>query len=80
MPVAENDAEANWQMIPDSEGRMHMVDMNSYKEDIEESFNAQNDVRFLLFTRSNPNQGQHIILNNNAQLAQSHFNPAHQTR
>lgn len=81
LPINDNDeAVANWQMIPDTEGRMHMEDINSYHEEIEESFNAANDVRFLLFTRSNPTNGIAIQFNNNAQLANSPFNPTHQTR
>lgn len=65
--------------MPAADGRMHLVDINA-PEEIESSFNAVRDMRFLLFTRNNPNVGHQIVLNNAATLANSHFNAAHPTR
>lgn len=75
-PVPDSD----WQLIPDSDGSMHMVDVKSYTNEIAPMFNPWNDVRFLLFTRDNPFVGQQIILNNAASLASSYFVASRQTR
>lgn len=48
--------------------------------DIEPRFNASSDVNFRLFTRSNPTAPQVINIFNDAELANSNFNPTHQTR
>lgn len=74
IPVDED-----WQLVPGDGGLLHLVDINA-PEEIETNFNAVRDMRFFLFTRSNPTQGHQIILNNAATLANSHFNAAHPTR
>jgi hypothetical protein len=66
--------------VPDSDGVLHMVDLATYEIDPEAHFDAINDMIFWLFTRSNPTEGQQIVLNDPASLAASHFNPAHPTR
>lgn len=67
--------------MPDAHGSMHLVDIHNYEtQHIEPTFNATNDVRFRLFTRSNPTTPQFITLNNREQLANSFFNVNHQTR
>lgn len=71
--------EPDWQMVPDGDGNMHMIDVND-KEDIEGSFNAAADVRFILFTVNNRNAGQTIAINNAGQLSASHYNAAWPTR
>lgn len=68
-----------WTLIPDSQGKMHLVDFDSFEAPIEPSFVAENDVVFLLFTRQNPTVGQ-IITFDPASLQNSNFNPSHPTR
>lgn len=72
--------EEDWQLVPDSNGKLHMVDIRSEDTVIEPSFVAINDMIFRLWTRLNPNAGQVIQIHNNAQLAASNFNPVLQTR
>lgn len=66
-----------WSLIPDSNG-MRLVDLQPYEESIEPQFVAENDVRFLLFTRQNPTVGQVITLDLES-LQNSHYNPNHPT-
>ncbi|KAG4065250.1 hypothetical protein HA402_012692 [Bradysia odoriphaga] len=71
----------NWQLIPDNNGKMRLVDINDeINMEAEPSFNAPTDVRFNLFTRQNPTVPQLIQLRNNAQLAASNFVAGRQTR
>lgn len=76
-PLQKSDED--WHLIPNSDGHLHLVDVNRI-EDIEPAFNPWTDVIFLLFTRSNQAEGQIIGLNNGVHLANSFFNPAHPTR
>lgn len=78
--MPKTDKEENWQLIPDTDGRMHIVDINSVDMDAAPAFNAQTDVIFHLFTRQNPTAPQDIQLRNNAQLAASNFVAGRQTR
>lgn len=71
-------AEPDWQLVPDGDGFMHLVDINDLA--IEPMFNAWNDVFVRLVTHSNRNNPIHIQLNNAGQLNNSPFNPSHQTR
>lgn len=66
--------------MPDTDGKMHLVDITSVDMEAEPLFDPLADTHFRLFTRQNPNAGQLIVINNNAQLAASHFNPALPTR
>lgn len=43
-------------------------------------FNAASDTRFILFTRSNPTEGQVIPLGDFEAIRNSNFNPSHETR
>ena len=53
-------ASPRWSLVPDSEGRMHLMDLQPVELEPEPFFNAVNDVFFLLFTRRNPLVGQRI--------------------
>lgn len=77
--VAVNDPKHRWAFIPDSEGRMHLIDVNPYETPVEPAFVPADDVVFLLFTRQNPTVG-HRITFDLATLTSSHFNPSHPTR
>ncbi|XP_035773086.1 pancreatic triacylglycerol lipase-like [Anopheles albimanus] len=76
--------ERNWQLVPDSEGRLRLVNTNPY--DLPESdqpaplFVPQQDIIFRLFTRASPTQPQILQLNNAGSITGSNFNPAHPTR
>jgi pancreatic triacylglycerol lipase len=71
---------ANWEMVPDADGTLRMIDLNTYEAEPEGHFVGVQDMVFILFTRSNPTVGQVIQLNNAGSLAASNFNPAHPTR
>ncbi|XP_059608069.1 pancreatic triacylglycerol lipase-like [Phlebotomus argentipes] len=78
MPVIDN---KEWAMVPDAQGKFHIVNVNeALNQEPENFFNPETDVHFLLFTQSNPTNGQTVIRNNAASLANSNFNPSHPTR
>ena len=77
-PLPKDEKTQRWTLIPDSSGKMHLIDLQSYVEPIEPLFIAENDVRFLLFTRQNPTVGQLITLDL-ASLQNSNYNPNHPT-
>ncbi|XP_065073525.1 phospholipase A1 member A-like [Ochlerotatus camptorhynchus] len=78
--------QANWQLVPNSDGHLHLVNINPYNlpeadpSDPEILFNPESDIEFRLFTRSNPTQAQILDINNPASITGSNFNPAHPTR
>lgn len=72
--------EEDWHLVPDNNGRLHLVDINNVDLEIEPSFIAFDDLIFRLWTRANPNQPQIIQIYNDVQLNASHFNPSLQTR
>jgi hypothetical protein len=51
---SETDAVHRWTLIPDAEGRMHLMDMNPIEVPVQPFFNAETDIIFLLSTRRNP--------------------------
>jgi len=53
-------AASRWELVPDSEGKLHLVDMNPIEIEPEPFFNPATDVFFVLFTRRNPTAGQRI--------------------
>lgn len=66
-------------LVPDANGQLHYIDLNTASDVPENRFVAEQDVVFRLFTRSQP--GAHIIrLNDVATLSASSFNPSHRTR
>lgn len=70
--------EPDWQLVPDGNGLMHIVDVNNLA--VEPFFNAWTDVIIRLVTRNNRNNPLPIQLNNAGLLHSSPFNPSHQTR
>jgi len=62
-----------WSLIPDQEGRMHLIDLNPMEVEVEPFFNPDTETRFLLFTRSNPTASQ-VLTFNAAQIRQTNFN------
>jgi pancreatic triacylglycerol lipase len=69
-----------WEVVPDSEGFMHLVDLRSVEDSIEPSYVPETDLVFLLFTRQNPTMGQVIRFNDPQSIENSNFNPNHPTR
>lgn len=82
-PLPKNDEnQEDWQLVPDANGKLHLVDIKS-SDDVGEvgpAFVGIQDIIFRLFTRSNLNTPQIIRINNQGDLANSFFNPQHQTR
>lgn len=72
--------EANWKLIPDADYKLHLIDINAIDDEIGPRFVGLTDIIFRLFTRSNPITPQPIQILNDAQLQNSFFNSAHQTR
>lgn len=73
-------SDEDWHLVPNTEGRMHLVDINLPPQDVESLFVPATDIVFTLFTNLNPNAPHRIFLNDPFSLAASHFNPAHPTR
>ncbi|XP_053685619.1 pancreatic triacylglycerol lipase-like [Sabethes cyaneus] len=70
-------------VVYDANGNLHLVNPNLYTvvdAEVEPRFNADTDIIFRLFTRSNPNEGQVLGWNDPSSVQNSHFNPAHPTR
>lgn len=67
-------------MVPDSDGKMHLVDIHSVDMEAEPAFNAPTDVIFRLWTRQNTGAGTIVRLNNVADLNASNFVASRPTR
>lgn len=65
--------EARWQMVPDGDGHMHLID--TLAEDVESFWNPAVDVFFVLHTRRNPTAGQRLA-RTTASLQGSQWNSA----
>ncbi|XP_070495764.1 pancreatic triacylglycerol lipase-like, partial [Chironomus tepperi] len=64
-PVQDNSiyGDERWTIARDGEGRMHLVDLNPLEVEPETFFDPSADMFFLLYTRSNPTDGQRITYN-----------------
>lgn len=69
--------EQNLVMVPDAEGRMYLVDLNTYQPPKGRSFMAERDVKFVLTTRS---ENQRIIERNLESIEASSFDKSNPTR
>lgn len=67
-----------WQMVPDGEGRMHLIDVTVPVKEIEPLFNAENDTIFILHTREN-RDGERITWTFDS-IYSSNFHPSHPVR
>lgn len=76
--VQERNTE-DWQLVPDTDGNLHMVNIREISSDVTPSF-VPGDIVFRLFTRQNPTAATTVPFNNNAVLNSSNYNPALQTR
>lgn len=68
-----------WNLIPNGDGKMFLVDIDPKQVEPEPFFNAEGDTAFLLFTRSNPTTPQRITWTAGS-ISGSHFNPSHPVR
>lgn len=50
-----------WSIVPDGEGKNHLIDLNAAEQEPEPTFEPATDVWFILFTRRNPTVGQRIF-------------------
>lgn len=55
-----DDPSHRWTLIPDAEGKMHLIDLNPYDVPIEPLFVAEKDVKFILSTRKTKKHGEEI--------------------
>uniref|UniRef100_A0A453Z0M3 Lipase domain-containing protein n=1 Tax=Anopheles gambiae TaxID=7165 RepID=A0A453Z0M3_ANOGA len=83
IPNEEQGYESNWQLVPDGDGRLHLVNTDPFNLGSQDEpaplFNADTDTIFLLFTRNNRNSG-HRITPGNAGTLGPHWNGGRQTR
>lgn len=70
-----------WELVPDSDGRMNLVDIENYDEPISPLFNPETDLVFTLRTRRNPEmiQGQNVTWNDMNTIRNSNFNASRPT-
>lgn len=66
-------------MIPDGDGKVHLIDLNPYHVELAPFFNAENDVFFMLYTQRNRDNGQRLSLNADA-IRNTQFNSGAETR
>ncbi|KAG5683258.1 hypothetical protein PVAND_012550 [Polypedilum vanderplanki] len=64
-----------WNMIPDEDGKLHVIDVNPIEDVVEPAFNPEADTRFVLFTRNNPTSGQQLFLSIDS-IRNSNFDPS----
>jgi len=69
--VADNTED--WQLVPDTDGFLHLVDINAVDMEAEPLFVPAADIVIRLRTRQNTGAGFTVGLNNNAQLSASNF-------
>ncbi|XP_059608068.1 pancreatic lipase-related protein 2-like [Phlebotomus argentipes] len=83
LPLEEAPAVDNveWALVPDAEGKFHIVSVQeALDEEPESFFNPETDTHFHLYTQNSPNNFQIVERNNPASLAASNFNPNHPTK
>ncbi|XP_055538344.1 pancreatic triacylglycerol lipase-like [Wyeomyia smithii] len=70
-------------LVYDARGNLHLVNQDPYSvidADLEPFFNAESDIIFRLYTRSNPNDEQVLVWSDPSTVQNSNFNPNHPTR
>lgn len=70
---------SRWELVPDSEGHMRMVDLNSVYDEVSPAFIPENDIIFTVCTARNPTECQVIRWNDMDSVRSSHFNAASKT-
>lgn len=77
--ILTSPVEPRWNLVPDSDGKMHLVNTSPDELEIEPLFNAEVDTGFLLFTRNNPLAAQRITWTSES-ISNSNFNSADPVR
>jgi hypothetical protein len=72
-------ADYRWNLLPDGDGKMHLIDAKPNSLEIEPTFNAEIDTGFLLYTRINQITPQRITWDWNS-IMNSNFNPSDPVR
>jgi hypothetical protein len=75
--INDEDPEHRWELIPDVEGSMHLVDMSAYNMSMVRLFDAEKDMRFVLTTRIASTEELKF---DTASIEASSFNKNHPTR
>lgn len=79
-PIYKDDVGyTRYAMIPNAEGQMYLIDLEAPQEP-ESFFVPANDIRFMLYTRSNPTVGERILFRDLGSVQNSRYNAAHPTR
>lgn len=68
-----------WVLIPDANGKMYLIDLISYKPEVDPFWNAEQDVFFVLYTQRNPTLGIRIGMNADF-IRSTYFNSSLPTR
>jgi pancreatic triacylglycerol lipase len=80
-PIEFDESYNRFALIPNAEGQMHLIDLEAPQDqDPEPFFVPENDIRFMLFTRNNPDVGQRLIFRDLESVRNSNYNAAHPTR
>jgi len=72
--------DADWVLIPDDEGNLHLVNVISALNEPQPRFNVEVGVIFELYTRHNPHDAQILRPDDLASLSSSYFDPSRPTR
>lgn len=75
------DVEHRWEMVPDSDGNMHLIDIENFEEPVAPLFNAETDIIFTLRTRRTPllTDGDRVFWDDMDSIRNSHFDPSRPT-
>jgi pancreatic triacylglycerol lipase len=66
-------------LVPDAEGRIHLIDLNPIESSVEPLFNPETEIVFILRTLSNL-EGERIFWNDMNSVRNSNYNPNNPTR
>lgn len=75
-----NDDDPDYTWVKDAQGNITRVPNNQVPNTPTPFFSAKDDVRFELFTPSNPTEAHLLLLDNSTTVENSHFNPEYPTR
>ncbi|CAD7079344.1 unnamed protein product [Hermetia illucens] len=79
-PVEDAAPEEQWELIPTADGYFRLINVKDaeFQASLEER--ADFDVKFFLFTKSNPSSSQQIITGDSGSLTNSYFSASRPTR
>lgn len=62
-----------WEQVPDENGLLYLANIRPYRNGPDPDFNGA-EVSYLLYTRSNPNEGQNLTLDTVYNISSTNFN------